>query len=385
MPPAAATVAGRRPVTTEGHRWRATPRRPRGRTAEPAGRTGQARSPHHHDPRVRTAPRPRRSTAKPAAPTAARAPRREAPPPASAARERRRSQRRAAPARRRRGAHVRAIPLRIGRPREPPRLDRIVRGRAWIPLLGVLLVAIVGLRVEVLKLGSSVGREIQQATRAREQQPGAALAGLGAVGQPANRAARGRAGHGHAGPDGHPFRHRAGRDPRRRSDRQHPDSCGRTRSWRTRQRAPGGRRHRTGRQHDLDRRPSPQVRRRHSTTGATSDSTSTLTGAGATAGAGATSTGTVPTGGYGRDLDRDRPAGGHGRELSCDRRDHGYRRHRRDLGHQRRKHSRCSSEHEYAARSRHLCRRLHPGHCGHGDAQRAGDTGSATGGSGLAG
>ena len=43
-------------------------------------------------------------------------------------------------------------------------LDRIVRGRAWIPVLGVLLVAIVGLRVEVLKLGAGVGSEIQQAT-----------------------------------------------------------------------------------------------------------------------------------------------------------------------------------------------------------------------------
>ncbi len=47
---------------------------------------------------------------------------------------------------------------------QAPRLDRIVRGRAWIPVLGVLLIAIVGLRVEVLKLGSSVGSQIQQAT-----------------------------------------------------------------------------------------------------------------------------------------------------------------------------------------------------------------------------
>jgi cell division protein FtsL len=46
----------------------------------------------------------------------------------------------------------------------PPRLDRIVRGRAWIPVLGALLVAIVGLRVEVLKLGSGVGTQVQQAT-----------------------------------------------------------------------------------------------------------------------------------------------------------------------------------------------------------------------------
>jgi cell division protein FtsL len=46
---------------------------------------------------------------------------------------------------------------------QAPRLDRIVRGRAWIPLLGVSLVAIVGLRVEVLRLGSAVGSQVQQA------------------------------------------------------------------------------------------------------------------------------------------------------------------------------------------------------------------------------
>jgi hypothetical protein len=47
---------------------------------------------------------------------------------------------------------------------QAPRLDRIVRGRAWIPVLGALLVAIVGLRVEVLKLGAGVGSQVQQAT-----------------------------------------------------------------------------------------------------------------------------------------------------------------------------------------------------------------------------
>ncbi|HTW13467.1 MAG TPA: hypothetical protein VME01_12030 [Solirubrobacteraceae bacterium] len=48
-------------------------------------------------------------------------------------------------------------------------LDRIVRGRAWIPVLGVLLVAIVGMRVEVLKLGSSVGAQMQQASQLQSQ------------------------------------------------------------------------------------------------------------------------------------------------------------------------------------------------------------------------
>jgi cell division protein FtsL len=55
--------------------------------------------------------------------------------------------------------------LIIRLPRGGKLLDSIVRGRAWIPVLGVLLVGIVGMRVEVLKLGSSVGVEMQQASQ----------------------------------------------------------------------------------------------------------------------------------------------------------------------------------------------------------------------------
>jgi cell division protein FtsL len=43
-------------------------------------------------------------------------------------------------------------------------LDRIVRGRAWIPLLGVLLVGIVAMQVEILKLGAGMGRWIQRSS-----------------------------------------------------------------------------------------------------------------------------------------------------------------------------------------------------------------------------
>lgn len=43
-------------------------------------------------------------------------------------------------------------------------LDRIVRGRAWIPLLGVLLAGIVAMQVEVLKLGASIGRSVERGT-----------------------------------------------------------------------------------------------------------------------------------------------------------------------------------------------------------------------------
>src|SRR5437763_8867586 len=40
-------------------------------------------------------------------------------------------------------------------------LDRIVRGRAWIPLLGLMLTGIVAMQVELLKLNASVGRSIE--------------------------------------------------------------------------------------------------------------------------------------------------------------------------------------------------------------------------------
>lgn len=43
-------------------------------------------------------------------------------------------------------------------------LDRLVRGRAWIPVLGVMLTGIVFMQVEVLKLGAGIGRAMQQTT-----------------------------------------------------------------------------------------------------------------------------------------------------------------------------------------------------------------------------
>jgi hypothetical protein len=43
-------------------------------------------------------------------------------------------------------------------------LDRLVRGRAWIPVLGLMLTGIVAMQVEVLKLGAGVGRSIEQGT-----------------------------------------------------------------------------------------------------------------------------------------------------------------------------------------------------------------------------
>ena len=55
-----------------------------------------------------------------------------------------------------------------------PLLDRIVRGRAWIPLLGVMLAGIVAMQVEVSKLGP---RSAARSSRARPCRPERAAAG----------------------------------------------------------------------------------------------------------------------------------------------------------------------------------------------------------------
>ena len=53
--------------------------------------------------------------------------------------------------------YVRALP-------DHSLLDRVVRGRTWIALLGVMLVGIVAMQVEVLKLGASEGRALQESS-----------------------------------------------------------------------------------------------------------------------------------------------------------------------------------------------------------------------------
>jgi hypothetical protein len=78
-------------------------------------------------------------------------------------------------------------------------LDRAVRGRAWIPLLGVLLVGIVAAQVEILKLGASMGRSLEQtssmttqnetlrasvASLSNDQRIESAAAGMGMVNPP---------------------------------------------------------------------------------------------------------------------------------------------------------------------------------------------------------
>ena len=59
-------------------------------------------------------------------------------------------------------------------------VDRLVRGRSWIPVLGVLLAGIVAMQVEVLKLGTSMGKWIERtsALQVRNESLRASVAAL---------------------------------------------------------------------------------------------------------------------------------------------------------------------------------------------------------------
>ncbi len=67
-----------------------------------------------------------------------------------------------APWRLRSAAYVRALP-------DNALLDRVIRGRVWIPLLGVLLAGIVAMQVEVLKLNAGIGRSIERGSALQAQ------------------------------------------------------------------------------------------------------------------------------------------------------------------------------------------------------------------------
>jgi hypothetical protein len=79
----------------------------------------------------------------------------------------------------RRPLYARALAAVAALP-DHPLLDRIVRGRYWIPILGVLLVGIVAMQVEVLKLSANMGRSIERGTalQSRNEQLRASVAEL---------------------------------------------------------------------------------------------------------------------------------------------------------------------------------------------------------------
>jgi hypothetical protein len=66
------------------------------------------------------------------------------------------------PWRLRTAGYVRALPDHI-------LLDRIIRGRVWIPLLGLLLAGIVAMQVEVLKLNAGIGRSLERGSALQAQ------------------------------------------------------------------------------------------------------------------------------------------------------------------------------------------------------------------------
>jgi hypothetical protein len=141
MTPTAVTPAGQgtrskpRPTASRPTASRPTASRPT------AARTSSARTAGHRPPLTR--------------PTAPRSPRRVSGP----ARRTRTPQQPAVriPLTSRSVAYIRTLP-------DHAFLDRIIRGRAWIPLLGVLLVGIVAMQVEVLKLNAATGRALEQGT-----------------------------------------------------------------------------------------------------------------------------------------------------------------------------------------------------------------------------
>jgi hypothetical protein len=136
MTPTAVTPAGR---TT---RSKPRPAASRPKASRPtASRTSSARTAGHHPPLTR--------------PTIPRSPRRVSGP----AVKRRAPQQTAVrvPLPARTAGFIRTLP-------DHALLDRIIRGRAWIPLLGVLLVGIVAMQVEVLKLNAATGRALEQGT-----------------------------------------------------------------------------------------------------------------------------------------------------------------------------------------------------------------------------
>lgn len=159
MPPAAATAAARR---TQDPRRDDTRRR----AGQPYSEAKFEHAPHANHTKHATRA-PRRTAAATAVPARPRTAPRPAPRTAPRTEPRPRTAPHAEPTRRRTQAQtrVRTAPrprsLRI----EARLLDRIVRGRAWIPVLGIALIGIVAMRVEVLKLNAGVGAEMQQVSQ----------------------------------------------------------------------------------------------------------------------------------------------------------------------------------------------------------------------------
>ena len=157
MTPPAVTSAGRR--TRSPLRPRERSQRPPARLPAPAARRAVSRDPSPEGrPTTRRAPAPQRPTRRVSGP----------------ARPRTQRSRRPAALPARLGHFIRSLP-------DHSLLDQVVRGRVWIPLLGILLAGIVAMQVEVLKLSANTGRSLERGTalQSRNEQLRASVAQLG--------------------------------------------------------------------------------------------------------------------------------------------------------------------------------------------------------------
>lgn len=133
-------------------------------TKRPSSPHPSAPRPAHRAPRGKAAPSaPRRVSgpARPAPAPARPAPARTAPAPARPARTRRRSGS-SVPLQARALAFTRSLP-------DHRLLDRLIRGRLWIPVLGILLIGIVASQVAILKLNASLGHGVVRAAQLEAQ------------------------------------------------------------------------------------------------------------------------------------------------------------------------------------------------------------------------
>ncbi len=130
----------------------------------------------------------------------------------------RRRARRPVTATTRRSLGRRAAAFLAGLP-DHPWLDRIVRGRYWIPILGALLAGIVAMQVEVLKLSANIGRAIERGTSLQSRNEQLRASCRHPQRRPADRAPRSGDGDGDARPVGDRF-------PAGQSRKRHPPSDG---------------------------------------------------------------------------------------------------------------------------------------------------------------
>ncbi|HLI61658.1 MAG TPA: hypothetical protein VKV21_18530 [Solirubrobacteraceae bacterium] len=184
MTPAAVTPAAR----TKRGEGSGTPRpgSPRSSTARPsapAPRTKRPSSPHPSTPRPAHRA-PRGKAAAPSAPRRVSGPVRTARVPQRPAR----TGPRGGPSLPRR---VRALAFARTLP-DHRLLDRLVRGRLWIPVLGVLLIGIVASQVAILKLNASLGHGVVRAAQlqAEDQRLAAEVSELSDVQRVESSAAR---------------------------------------------------------------------------------------------------------------------------------------------------------------------------------------------------